>query len=132
MKTKTEKGQIRVHLDMVNDFEQLLENLGFFPNEKFPRVFFVATDKEEELKNIYSSIEDALQNIGFEKEERFNSHITLARFRSLKNIEILKKQLETLTITGKFSANEITLFKSILKPQGPVYEKIFSAPLSTL
>lgn len=106
-----------------------LEKFGFFPNEKSPRVFFVATDKEEELKKIYSSLEDALQNIGFKKEERFESHITLARFKSLKNIELLKKQIESITIKGKFPVNEITLFKSILKPQGPVYEKIFSAPL---
>lgn len=108
------------------------ENFGFFPNEKYPRVFFVATDKEGELKRIYSDIETALQNLGFEKEERFKSHITLARFRSLKNIEALKKQVGSLTIKDKFTVNEITLFKSTLKPQGPVYEKIASAVLSIL
>ena len=106
-----------------------LEKFGFFPNEQSPRVFFIATDKEEELKKIYSSLEDALQNIGFEKEERFKSHITLARFRSLKNIEVLKKQVKSLTIKGAFTAREITLFKSTLKPQGPVYEKLFSTLL---
>lgn len=106
-----------------------LERFGFFPNEKSPRVFFVATDKEEELKKIYSCLEDALQNLGFEKEKRFKSHITLARFKSLKNIELLKKQIGSIPVKGSFPANEITLFKSTLKPQGPVYEKIFSAPL---
>ncbi|MFA6282428.1 MAG: RNA 2',3'-cyclic phosphodiesterase [Candidatus Omnitrophota bacterium] len=109
-----------------------LEKFGFFPNEKSPRVFFVATDKEEELKKLYSCLEDKLKNLGFEKEDRFKSHITLARFRSLKNIEALKSEMETLTITGKFPANEITLFKSNLKPQGPVYEKIFSALLQDI
>lgn len=109
--------------------ELSLENFGFFPNEKHPRVFFVATDKEEELKKIYSEIEDALRGTGFEKEERFKSHITLARFRSAKNIEILRKQIESTIVKGKFPANEIALFKSALTPQGPVYEKTFSASL---
>lgn len=109
-----------------------LENFDFFPDEKRPRVFFVTTDKGKELKEICSDIEDSLQNIGFKKDERFKSHITLARFRSAKNIEVLKSDLESITVKGKFIVNEITLFKSTLKPQGPVYEKIFSATLSTL
>jgi 2'-5' RNA ligase len=109
-----------------------LENFGFFPNEKRPRVLFVTTDNEEELRGICSSFEDSLQNIGFEKDERFKSHITLARFRSAKNIEVLKKELGSITVKGKFIVNEITLFKSILKSQGPIYEKIFSAALSIL
>jgi 2'-5' RNA ligase len=104
-----------------------LENFGFFPDDIRPRVFFLTTDKEEELKKICSSLEDTLQNIGFEKDERFKSHITLARFRSAKNIEALKSELESIKIKGKFNVNEIALFKSILKPQGPIYEKIFSA-----
>ncbi|MFA5272209.1 MAG: RNA 2',3'-cyclic phosphodiesterase [Candidatus Omnitrophota bacterium] len=104
-----------------------LEKFGFFPNEKYPGVFFVATDTEEKLKRIYSFLEDNLQTLGFKKEERFKSHITLARFRSSKNIEVFKKQLESIAVKGKFPVNEITLFRSILKPQGPIYEKLFSA-----
>jgi len=107
--------------------ELSLEKFCFFPNKTHPRVFFVATDKGEEMKKIYSSFEDALQDIGFKKEGRFKSHITLARFRSSKNIDVLKKQIESITIKGEFPANEIILFKSILNPQGPIYEKIFSA-----
>ncbi len=112
-----------------SSLELNFEKFGFFPDEKRPRVFFVATDKEEELKKIYSFLEDNLQKLDFVKEERFKSHITLARFRSQRNTEALKKQIESIAIKGKFQANEITLFKSILKPQGPTYEKIASVLL---
>jgi len=109
--------------------EVTIRNFGFFPNEQFPRVFFVATDEEEALKRIAITLENALSEIGFDKENRFTSHITLARLRSVKNIETLKTEIKKTVVQKKIPVSEIVLFKSILQTTGPVYEKIFSAPL---
>ena len=102
---------------------------GFFPNETSPRVFFISTDKEEILKNISFQLEDQLESLGFPKEGRFKSHLTIARFRTKRNIDCLKNEMKGMTIEAKFAVTEIILFKSTLKPTGPVYEKIFYAPL---
>ncbi len=102
---------------------------GFFPNEKSPRVFFISTDKEEILKNISLQLEDKLEGLGFPKEGRFKSHLTIARFRTKKNIDCIKNGIKDMTVEAKFAVSEIILFKSTLTPAGPVYEKIFCAPL---
>jgi 2'-5' RNA ligase len=109
--------------------ELTLGSFGFFPNETSPRVFFISTDNEEILRNISLQLEDKLEVLGFPKEGRFKSHLTLARFRSKKNIDSLKNEIKNITIEAKFACSEIILFKSLLKPTGPVYEKLFSAPL---
>jgi 2'-5' RNA ligase len=102
---------------------------GFFPNENSPRVFFLSTTQEEILRQLAFALEEKLEKIGFPKEDRFSSHLTLARLRSKKSVDCLKEEIKKIAIEEKFVVNEIILYKSILKPAGPVYEKIFSAPL---
>jgi 2'-5' RNA ligase len=109
--------------------ELSINGFGFFPHEKSPRVFFISTDNEEILKSISLELEERLESLGFPKESRFRSHLTIARFRSKKNIDCLKKEIKNISIIAKFDVTEIILSKSTLTPQGPIYEKIFSAPL---
>ena len=105
-------------------------DFGFFPNEKRPRVFFIATSYQDLLKSIAQELEDKLETIGFEAEYRFKSHLTLARIKSLENIDCLKEKSKEIKLTEEFSINEIILFKSTLTPSGPIYEKIFTSPLA--
>lgn len=111
--------------------EANLTDFGFFPDENYVRVFFVATDKEEILKNVADNLEKKLEKIGFPKEGRFKTHITLARVRTKKNIDRLKKEIKCVELKEKFSVSEITLFKSTLTASGPIYEAIFKASLAT-
>jgi 2'-5' RNA ligase len=106
-----------------------LKEFGFFPNEKRPRVFFISTDKEDALKAISCELEEKLEKLGFEKEGRFRSHITIARFKSLKNIDCLSRELKNIDLRGSLQIKDITLFKSTLKNTGPVYEIIFKSIL---
>ena len=118
--------------EVTASFNSLVVNFtefGFFPNEKRPRVFFVSTDKEGVLKNIAEKLEDKLERLGFPKEGRFKSHITLCRFKELKNIDCLKREMKEISLKGELAIEEIILFKSTLTSSGPIYEKIFSAPL---
>ena len=110
--------------------ELTAESFGFFPNEISPKVLFISTNNEETLKKISLRLEDKVEGLGFSKENRFKSHLTLARFRGKKNIDRVKEEIKRITLEGKFWVCEIILFKSTLKPSGPVYEKIFCAPLA--
>ena len=103
---------------------------GFFPNEKHPRVFFIKTDKEDQLRKIYQELEEKLSHIGFEKEERFKSHLTLCRFKGKRNIDCLIREIKGIKFSQKLNIEEIALFKSTLTRSGPIYEKIFTASLA--
>lgn len=123
------KSIISVTFNLFTKLELNTGSFGFFPSENSPRVFFISTDNEEILKNISLQLEDKLESLGFPKEGRFKSHLTIARFRSKKNIDCLKEEIKNISIEAKFAVSEIILFKSLLKPTGPVYEKLFCAPL---
>ncbi|MBN2483130.1 MAG: RNA 2',3'-cyclic phosphodiesterase [Candidatus Omnitrophica bacterium] len=110
-------------------FEVALGEFGFFPNSRNPRVFFVATDHDEQLRAIAFWLEDELEKIGFPKERKFKSHITLARFRSVKNIVQLQMNIPAIPPQLTFPADRLVLYKSTLTPHGPIYEEISSVNL---
>ena len=101
-----------------------IHKLGVFPRLKSPRVLWVGLeDKEGRLRDYFLRIEGALKNIGLAPEKRgFKPHITLGRFRSLKNISGFIKKAESLEIKplGGY-ITQIVFFKSQLTPQGPIY-----------
>ena len=82
------------------------------------------------LRGIADSLEEKLQALGFEKEGRFKSHITLARIKSPQHIERLAAKLKQTAVTGSFEVHEIVLFKSTLTREGPVYEKVATSTLT--
>jgi 2'-5' RNA ligase len=55
--------------------------LGFFPNEKRPRVFWVGTESSANLRPLAEDIDRRMHQLGFPLETRvFTPHLTLARF----------------------------------------------------
>ncbi len=113
-----------------SSFKSEFTEFGFFPNEKKPRVFFIATSQEDTLKSVATNLQEELEKIGFEKEGKFKSHITLARIKTLKNIEKLIQNLSAIKFEESFDIKELVLYKSTLTKNGPIYEKIFSSSLT--
>jgi 2'-5' RNA ligase len=119
-------------------FKIRLASCGAFPKIISPRVIWVGIDQgDKETKMIASGLEEKLAALGFAKEERpFSSHITIARTRSGLNRLKLVQELEKAQshFGGKnleFTAGKLTLFKSTLKPTGPVYQALHEANLKT-
>ena len=115
-----------------------ISSIGAFPKMNFPRVIWVGIDKgDSETKQIAKELEEKIQKLGIPKEKRaFSSHITIGRIRSPLNREKLIQRLSNLigNLGGenlKFLAGKITLFKSTLTPQGPVYEAVKETSLTT-
>jgi len=55
--------------------------LGFFPNEKHPRVFWAGIEASSNLKDLALDIDRAMEKFGISREQRpFSPHLTLARF----------------------------------------------------
>ena len=104
--------------------------LGVFPNLNRPRVLWVGVTKGmQELAALQAQVETALEAAGFAREERpFRPHLTIGRMKGERRIDGLDKAVEEHRdfAAGSFTAKEMVLFRSDLKPAGPVY-----TPLAT-
>ena len=115
---------------LFNPFEASFNKFGFFPNKKRPRVFFISTSNEEILRKIAAAFENKLAQLNFNKGNEFKAHVTIARIKDLKNLDFFRKEVEDTSLEENFSVKKITLFKSTLTQQHPIYEKIFSARMT--
>jgi 2'-5' RNA ligase len=101
--------------------------LGFFPNEKRPRVFWAGMEASANLKSLAAEVDQAAHRLGFPLEERpFTPHLTLARFplpgfpRKLLQA-IQEKSAQSF---GSLSTGVFHLIESKLKPTGAEYTTV--------
>ena len=114
-----------------------LKGLACFPNLALPRVLFAgASQGMQELQTIVNNLEDNLATLGIEKEKRdFKPHITIGRFKTNRGTPRLSDQLlnfigsHKTTTFGSFTVENITLMKSTLTPEGPIYTPLYTQPL---
>ena len=106
------------------------KGLGVFPNLRRPRVIWVGLSGEvEKLTTLQGALEGSLAAAGFPREDRpYAAHLTVARIREridLKKLSDMVERLEKLA-SEPFEVDRITLFKSDLRPEGPLYTSLFS------
>jgi len=126
---------IRAEADSFNCFDIHLTGIGSFPNPKRPRVIYIGIQAPAELEAFQRQLESATRRLGYNSEERaFAPHLTIGRVR--QNIpqddqQKIRRALEASKIDspGTAKVNSVHLYKSDLKPTGPVYTKLFSAHL---
>ncbi len=108
-----------------------VKGLGFFPDARRPRVFWVGVEAPTALERLAGRVEASMEKLGFAPEQRaFNPHLTLARFKAHKPQPALMAFLERqgeLTL-GHFDVSEFFLFESKLTPYGAEYRKLARFP----
>lgn len=106
---------------------------GLFPDEKRPRVVWVGlTGDLLRLIELQQIIERTAAGHGFEPENRpFHPHLTVGRIKSPKGARSLVDELKKQTTNPlDFSAREVIIFKSDLKPTGAEYTALHRLPLT--
>ncbi len=101
--------------------------LGYFPNDRRPRVLWVGSEASENLAELAAQMEAALEPLGIARENRpFVPHLTLGRFKSSQRLEHLQKEIAALPSTefGQVETGEFLLFQSKLSPKGAEYTKL--------
>jgi 2'-5' RNA ligase len=101
--------------------------LGFFPNERRPRVLWAGIEADAELAELASSVETALHPLGIAREDRvFSPHLTLARFDTPRGLDALHAAVEKAGLLefGSTTAKEFRLYQSVLKPGGAEYTRL--------
>lgn len=116
-------GEIRSENAVTLDFR----GLGFFPDEKHPRVFWAGLEASRNLKALAGDIEGAMEKLGIPREKReFSPHLTLARFERPRLPEALRKVIAQNQGRefGSLRTNEFRLIQSKLKPAGAEYTTV--------
>ncbi|MCS7111797.1 MAG: RNA 2',3'-cyclic phosphodiesterase [Sulfolobales archaeon] len=121
---------------IMKSFSVTIKGIGAFPNVMRPRVIWAGiTDGADKLTLIREFIDRELVKMRLsdvhKDQHGFSPHITLARVRSLKNVERFQK-LYTEYQDYLFGVSPISIIKlkqSILTPRGPIYRDIFSVKI---
>lgn len=93
-----------------------LRGTGYFPNEGSPRVWFVRVEADQ-LTELAEELRTQVSALGIEHDQlAFKPHITLARKKGPA------PRLPPLTFETSWTATNMTLYRSILRKTGPIYE----------
>ena len=120
-------GDIRAALSAVDSGPLItldFRGLGFFPNEKCPRVFWAGIEASANLAQLAIDVDRALEKLGILPEKRpFSPHLTLARFEPPGLTEKLRAAIRENAKRefGFVAAKEFHLIESKLKPGGAEY-----------
>ena len=111
-----------------------LNGIGVFPHVRRPRVIWAGLDGDtERLSDLRDRLQKELKGLGLQQEKRpLRAHLTLGRFKGrMEKDEELKWILDKYhnLSSGPWYLNELILFRSDLKPQGPIYTKMAVCPL---
>jgi len=123
---------IRVALSQVHSpqaVELRFRGVGFFPNERRPRVFWAGIEASPNLASLAGDIDAQLKDLGLPPETRaFTPHLTLARFDPPGISEKLRAAIRKYITRdfGTLRSNEIHLIESKLKPSGAEYTTLHS------
>jgi 2'-5' RNA ligase len=98
-------------------------------NPKRPHTVWCAIDDSGEGGKVFQLIEDVLAPLGFARESRrFTPHATIARVKSPDpSLLSVLKDMDKISY-GACTIRGMVLKKSILLPQGPVYENLEVLP----
>ncbi len=112
-------------------FDVEIAGLGAFPTASRPRIVWVGTGQgSDQLKALSREVEQALARLGFSDENRFTSHITVARVRSPDRSGLLAAALKSgAGDIGWLRVEAIHLMKSVLSAEGSAYEVLHTCRL---
>jgi 2'-5' RNA ligase len=116
-----------------------LGGAGAFPNPRQPSVIWAGVaGATAALERIQSATGAALESLGLPRETRpFRAHLTLGRVRREATPAQLERLGEAVRSLPPFASlhwdiDRVVLFRSELRPDGPVYTKLVSCPLSVV
>lgn len=104
-----------------------LHGLGWFPNPRRPRVFWVGVEGGPELAQLAHDIDSALEPLGLPRESRpFSPHLTLARIKQPVPLDKLHELIDSMESTdiASFVADRFYLFRSQPGAAGSIYTKL--------
>lgn len=113
-----EDVQKALHTVPFSSFKVKITSLGVFSKESI-RIIWAKLDSID-LINLHTKIDSVLEH-NFKREERFMSHITIARVKSVRDKKSLLIKLENISLDEEGTIDSFSLLSSKLTPGGPEY-----------
>ena len=118
--------------NVLSEFESFnvkINGCGAFPNSNRINVIWVGIDDDSIIRDMHDRLDKEFVRLGFDKDRKFSTHLTIGRMKSAKNKNKVKSTIEEFEDVeiGEMEVTQISLKKSTLTPAGPIYEdlKIF-------
>jgi 2'-5' RNA ligase len=115
-------------LPVRSGFEIEIRDLGWFPNERSPRVLWAGVHGGDSLKKLASELDELLESeVGIKREDReFAPHLTLARIKNPVPLQRLRQKVSEMrsTVFGSFPASYLTLYLSEPGSNASIYHKL--------
>ena len=106
---------------------------GFFYRDGIPKILWVGLETDVFLKRLITELNEHLTKFSITIDDRmFNPHITLLRIKNDPGINFVNNFKNFTFKPILFTANSITLYKSILYPEGSKYYEIKNYKLKEL
>lgn len=116
-------------------FDLSPRGMGVFPNIRQPRILWVGmAGQTDMLRSLQKSLVDALVPLGFAADKRpYRGHLTIGRIKPRTHQGRLVGALRTHQefFSQVFTVKRLVIFKSDLRPDGPVYTRLCEMPLGT-
>ncbi len=104
-----------------SEFETRTEDIGTFSFRGMVRIVWIKIGGKG-IFELQKKIDDKLEEIGFRREERFMSHMTIARVKYVKDKSGFVDYVKNIGLKElKFKVKDFKLKESELKLLGPVY-----------
>lgn len=103
-------------------FQLALNGLNIFPN-KFPRMIWAGlSDEGDKLSVWHKRLLGEVRRAGFEPDPKpLKLHITLGRIKASLPATLERDILQSEVEKGFYAYSRVTLYRSVLKPEGPSY-----------
>lgn len=123
------KQELHLTAASCHSFELCLTDIGAFPSLQRPRVLWAGIKEQDSCLSTLQHILSARlrEKQLYEEERRYSPHITLARDVSVKKEANTHGPLPRVQPVC-WTVHELTLFRSTLTGEGPLYEVIEKYP----
>lgn len=112
------------------EFQAKLLNIGLLNYRSSPRIVWIKIGSKE-IHELQKQIDNTLKDL-FPKEERFMSHLTIARIKHVSDKISFQEYVNKIPVKQiSFPVNSFKLMSSELKPLGPIYITIKEFNLKT-
>ncbi|MBQ6628508.1 MAG: RNA 2',3'-cyclic phosphodiesterase [Methanobrevibacter sp.] len=114
---------------VVSNFDKFtikVKGCGAFPNNNRIKVIWLGIEDDELIRQLHDELDKEFVALGFDKDKKFSSHLTIGRMKSGKGKNEVKSTIEEFSEVeiGEMDVDRIILKKSTLTPQGPIYEDL--------
>lgn len=117
---KLEEVKKRLREIKLEKIDAKLGNVGVFSVRGNPRIVWIKIEGKG-VHELQRRIDESLKGL-FKEEERFMSHLTIARVKYVKDKKGFREYMENVSVRDiKFKVDKFKIKMSELKPSGPVY-----------